>query len=192
MIRPSRVERLRYFMQRSASSAVSIVTNPNPLDSRVRGSTTSRHSVTLPSLEKRSSKSFSVTRVDRPVTYKLFPGLSASSLETVLSLLGGVRDRDRPRDAHFGDGESEYLLLRRGDSAMTMRCCRSEKLTKEFASIPIRVRLQQKLAIWETQRRKRTPAQRSECAAAASSRGKKTVTGCQPVTTRVQSPDARG
>jgi hypothetical protein len=44
----------------------------------------------------------------------------------------------------------------------------------------------------ETQRRKRTPAQRSECAAAASSRGKKTVTGCQPVTTRVQSPRARG
>lgn len=122
MIRPSRVERFRYLTQRSASSPQSIVTNPKPLDSRVRGSTTSRHSITcnmnnfqpqimlkgcfihilvhithqhvgikasdntFPSREKCSSRSFSVTRVDRPVTYKLFPGFKASSLELALSL----------------------------------------------------------------------------------------------------------
>lgn len=46
IIRPSRVERLRYLMHLSASSRCSIVTNPKPLDSRVRGSSTSRHSRT--------------------------------------------------------------------------------------------------------------------------------------------------
>lgn len=44
--RPSRMERFKYLMQRSASSKLSIVTKPNPLDSLVRGSTTSRHSST--------------------------------------------------------------------------------------------------------------------------------------------------
>jgi len=73
-----------------------------------------------------------VTRVDRPVTYKLFPGFKASSLELALSLLDGgvldllktgVRDRDLPRDERLGDGESEYLLLRLGGESMIIAFC---------------------------------------------------------------------
>jgi len=46
MTRPSRVDRCRYLMQRSASLVLLMVTNPKPRDSLVRGSTTKRHSRT--------------------------------------------------------------------------------------------------------------------------------------------------
>ena len=48
---------------------------------------------TFPSREKCSSKSFSVTRVESPVTYKLFPGLRASSLTSDLSLF--IRNKNQ-------------------------------------------------------------------------------------------------
>jgi hypothetical protein len=44
--RPSKTERFKYLIQRSASSGLSMVTKPNPRDSLVRGSVTSWHSKT--------------------------------------------------------------------------------------------------------------------------------------------------
>jgi len=43
--------------------------------------------VTSPSVEKCFSRSRSVTRVDKPVTYRLFPGFSASLESTLLNKL---------------------------------------------------------------------------------------------------------
>lgn len=137
IIRPSRVERFRYFMHRSASSRCSIVTNPKPRDSRVRGSSTKRHSNTFPSREKCSWRSFSFTRVDKPVTYRLFPGLFISGslrlrrggvrdlersgpslIGPDLPRRGGVRDREGSGfSLSLGEGELEYLLLWRGGAS---------------------------------------------------------------------------
>lgn len=99
-------------MQLSASSVVDNVTNPNPRDSLVQGSTTRWTSTTFPSLAKCFSSSSFVTLEDKPVTYKLFPGFSASlesmllerlldldkDLETVRLYQYGERDRDTDRE----------------------------------------------------------------------------------------------
>ena len=66
---PSSIERLRYLIQRSASSAVSIVTKPNPRDSLVRGFVTRWHSATFPSLLKYFSRPLALTLVDKPIHY---------------------------------------------------------------------------------------------------------------------------
>lgn len=98
--RPSSTERFRYLTQRSAPSTVSIVTKPKPRDSLVRGSTITWHSETFPSLLKYFSRSLLLTRVDKPVTYKLFPGL----LESKSWLLERLLDLDR-------DGVIDLLRL---------------------------------------------------------------------------------
>lgn len=74
-------------MQRSASLTVAMVTNPNPRDSLVHGSSTMLASITSPSAEKCFSRSRSVTRADKPVTYRLFPGFSTSLESTLLERL---------------------------------------------------------------------------------------------------------
>jgi len=74
-------------MQRSASLTVAMVTKPNPRDSLVQGSCTTLASISSPSVEKCFSRSRSVTRADRPVTYRLFPGFSASLESTLLERL---------------------------------------------------------------------------------------------------------
>lgn len=62
---------------------------------RVRGSTTRKQDATFPSLEKCSSRSLSVTLVDRPVTYNVVPLFIASFLPRLLDLdLPRLRDRD--------------------------------------------------------------------------------------------------
>jgi hypothetical protein len=99
---------------------------------------------------------------------------------------------DFPKKPKKGKKRKKERHQKKKRLTMTMRCCRSGKLTKEFASIPIRVRCNKnsqygKHKEGSERRRKEVNAQQR-----ASSRGKKTVTGCQPVTTRVQSPRARG
>jgi hypothetical protein len=61
-----------------------------------------------------------------------------------------------------------------------------------FDSDPRPMQPKKNLAIWKHKEGSERRRKEVKCAAAASSRGKKTVTGCQPVTTRVQSPRARG
>lgn len=103
---------------------------------RVRGSTTRKHEATFPSFEKCSSRSLSVTLVDRPVTYRVFPGFTASLLPRLLELdLPRLRDRDlclgRDKDLDLDldlerdldldcslQGESDCEFLLPGESAI--------------------------------------------------------------------------
>lgn len=108
--RPSRTERFKYLMQRSASAREDMVIKPNPRDSLVHGSATSCTSITSPSVEKCFSRSLLVIRGDSPVTYKLLPGFSTS--------LDGLLDLDLDKDLDtdllyrlYGEGEAEYLDL---------------------------------------------------------------------------------
>lgn len=107
-------------MQRLASSTFSMVTNAKPRDSFVRGSITTRQSLTFPSLLKNFSRSVSCVRVDSPVTYRLFPGFLTSSLSLLLERLLFLDldlDLDLPR--LFGGGDLETLrLLGGGDLEM--------------------------------------------------------------------------
>lgn len=99
-------------MQQSASSTLDIVTKPNPRDSRVHGSTTRRTSSTFPSVEKCFSRSRSLTRAERPVTYKLFPGFSTSLESQLLDrLLETYLDLDTDLLYRSYEGEREYLDL---------------------------------------------------------------------------------
>lgn len=106
-MRPSSAVRLRYLMQRSASSVVSILINAKPRDSLLRGSVTKLQSTTFPSFPKYFLRSLEVTLVDKPVTYKLFPGLDAFGLLERLCLdLGGDLEPD------LGGGDLDFDLDR--------------------------------------------------------------------------------
>lgn len=85
-----------------------MVTKPNPRESLVRGSVTNWHSKTFPSLLKYFSRSLEVTLVDKPVTYKLFPGLPTAWYSWLLErlLLDLDNDLDLNRRPLMGEAES--------------------------------------------------------------------------------------
>ena len=95
MVLPASSVALRPAMAASASSADSIVTNANPRESRVWGSRITWHFWIRPNLAKASSKSRSSTRVDRPETCRLLPGLPSTGAGPLTSRKGeacqGVR-----------------------------------------------------------------------------------------------------
>lgn len=72
----------------------------------MRGSVTKWHSVTFPSPPKNFSRSAFVTLVDKPVTYKLFPGFAASG-DRLLDLDRLRLDLDNDLDLWPLRGETE-------------------------------------------------------------------------------------
>lgn len=81
----------------------------------MRGSLITSQSITFPSLLKYFSRSLLVTRVDRPVTYKLFPGLLACT-GSLLLLRERLLSRDNDLDMLRLRGDNDLDWLRpRGD-----------------------------------------------------------------------------